>query len=71
MRRINPKILIPALLLVALAVSATAWAGPRRGMMMCNLTPEQAAQVFALKHQFMNDTAGLRKQMWVKRAEMA
>jgi hypothetical protein len=40
------------------------------GMRM-NLTPEQAAQVFDLKQQFMNDTANVRKQMWVKRAEMA
>ena len=40
-----------------------------RGMM--NLTPEQAGQVFDLKQKFMNDTAELRKNMMVKRAELA
>jgi Spy/CpxP family protein refolding chaperone len=70
MRRIHPKILIPVFLLVALALASTSWAGPRKWG-RANLTPEQAAQVFDLKHQFMNDTANLRKQIWVKRAEMA
>ena len=70
MRQITPKILIPVFLLVALAMASTSWAGPGKWGRM-NLTPEQAAQVFDLKHQFMNDTADLRKQMWVKRAEMA
>jgi hypothetical protein len=70
MRRINPKILVPVFLLVALVLAATSWAQPRKWG-RANLTPEQAAQVFDLKHQFMNDTANLRKQMWVKRAEMA
>jgi hypothetical protein len=36
-----------------------------------NLTPEQAGQLFDLKEKFHNDTASLRKQMWVNRAEMA
>lgn len=40
----------------------------KRGMM--NLTPEQAGQVFDLKQKFMNDTAELRKNMLVKRAEL-
>jgi len=39
-----------------------------RGMM--NLTPEQAGQVFDLKQKFMNDTAEVRKNMMVKRAEL-
>ena len=39
-----------------------------RGMM--NLTPEQAGQVFDLRQKFMNDTAELRKNMMVKRAEL-
>lgn len=69
MRRISPKMLIPALLLAVLAVSATSWARMGMGMRM-NLTPEQAAQVFDLRHKFMNDTATLRKEMWVKRAEL-
>jgi hypothetical protein len=29
--------------------------------MNANLTPEQSAQLFDLKQQFMNETAGLRK----------
>ena len=37
---------------------------------MMNLTPEQAGQVFDLKQKFMNDTAELRKNMMVKRAEL-
>jgi Spy/CpxP family protein refolding chaperone len=36
-----------------------------------NVTPEQSAQLFDLKQQFMNDTAGLRKQMMIKRTELA
>jgi len=36
-----------------------------------NLTPEQAGQVFDLRQKFMNDTAELRKNMMVKRAELA
>jgi Spy/CpxP family protein refolding chaperone len=39
--------------------------------MNANLTPEESAQLFDLKQQFMNDTAGLRKQMMVKRTELA
>jgi gas vesicle protein len=56
--------------LAALAV-VPAWAQPGGKMGRMSLTPEQAAQVFDLRQQFMNDTAGLRKQIWVKRAEMA
>ena len=36
-----------------------------------NLTPEQAGQIFDLKEKFHADTAGLRKQMMVKQAELA
>jgi Spy/CpxP family protein refolding chaperone len=39
--------------------------------MNANITPEQSAQLFDLQQQFMNDTAGLRKQMMVKRTELA
>ncbi|MBM4287344.1 MAG: periplasmic heavy metal sensor [Deltaproteobacteria bacterium] len=41
-----------------------------RGMGGMQLTPDQAAKVFDLRHKFMNDTAELRKQMMVKRAEL-
>ena len=35
-----------------------------------NLTPEQAGKMFDLKEKFHTDTASLRKQMMVKRAEL-
>jgi zinc resistance-associated protein len=44
--------------------------GMGRGMWL-NLNPQQVAQVFDLRHKFMNDTANLRKEIWVKRAELA
>jgi Spy/CpxP family protein refolding chaperone len=45
--------------------------GHGRGMRwMMNLSPEQVGQVFDLKQKFMNDTAELRKNMMVKRAEL-
>ena len=67
---------VPALLLVALVISLgavdSAWArGGGWGCMNANVTPEQSAQLFDLKQQFMNDTADLRKQMMVKRTELA
>ena len=67
---------VTALLLVALVISMgavdSAWArGGGWGCMNSNATPEQSAQLFDLKQQFMNDTAGLRKQMMVKQTELA
>jgi len=71
------------LLALALTVglAAASWAGPwghgRGGGMGCgmmgamNLTPEQAGKLFDLKEKFRNDTANVRKQMMVKRAELA
>ena len=35
-----------------------------------NLTPEQAGNMFDLRQKFLDDTAGLRKEMMVKRAEL-
>jgi zinc resistance-associated protein len=35
-----------------------------------NLTPEQAGQLFDLRQKFLDDTASLRKDMVVKRAEL-
>ncbi len=40
-----------------------------RGMGMA-MTPEQAAQAFDLHQKFMTETADLRKQMLIKRAEL-
>jgi len=54
-------------LALSLSLAASSWARPW-GMM--NLTPEQAGQLFDLRQKFMNDTASLRKDMAVKRAEM-
>jgi len=66
---------IPALLLAALVISMgavdSAWARGGWGCMNANVTPEQSAQLFDLRQEFMNDTAGLRKQMMVKRTELA
>jgi Spy/CpxP family protein refolding chaperone len=67
---------VPAMLLVALVISLgavdSAWArGGGWGCMNANVTPEQSAQLFDLKQKFMNDTAGLRKQIMVKRTELA
>ncbi|MBI4796619.1 MAG: Spy/CpxP family protein refolding chaperone [Deltaproteobacteria bacterium] len=61
---------IPLMLALVLSLSTASWARPFGGGPM-NLTPEQAGQLFDLKEQFMNETAGLRKAMWMKRAEMA
>jgi zinc resistance-associated protein len=44
--------------------------GHGRGMMGMQMTPDQAAKAFDLRQKFMNDTADLRKQMLVKRAEL-
>lgn len=40
-----------------------------KGCMM-RLDPQKAGQVFDLKEKFMQDTAALRKEMMIKRAEM-
>jgi len=66
------------LMILALALSL-GWAasvaaqpmGKGKGAGMWNLTPEQAGQIFDLKEKFHADTAGLRKQMMVKEAELA
>ena len=43
----------------------------RHGPIPLNLTPEQAGKLFDVKEKFRNDTAALRKQLFVGRAEMA
>ncbi len=76
------KVLKVSLLLVlalglSLGLAATAGAQPMvKGMghgpgHMMNLTPEQAGKLFDLKEKFHDDTASVRKQMWIKRAELA
>lgn len=81
---INLKTILLITIIVSLvgATSAFAYRGMGGGMgcgmgggtgMRCltNLTPEQAGQVFDLRQKFMNDTAELRKNMMVKRVELA
>jgi Spy/CpxP family protein refolding chaperone len=45
--------------------------GMGHGPEMMNLTPEQAAKIFDLMEKLQNDTAGLRKQLMIKHAELA
>ena len=66
-----PIFLVAALGLSLGAVNPALARGGGWGCMNANVTPEQSAQLFDLKQQFMNDTAGLRKQMMVKRTELA
>jgi zinc resistance-associated protein len=63
---------------LALTSSASPW-GPKahrfRGHWghwgkCANLTPEQAGKLFDLRQKFLDDTASLRKDMVVKRAEL-
>jgi zinc resistance-associated protein len=63
-------------LALSLSLASSSWARPRGGGWgggpgAMNLTPEQAGKFFDLKHKFMNDTAEVRKQMVIKRAELA
>jgi hypothetical protein len=61
---------IPLMLALVLSLSTAAFARPF-GPGPMNLTAEQAGQLFDLKEKFMDETASLRKAMWLKRAEMA
>ena len=45
--------------------------GMGHGPGMMNLTPDQAGKIFDLKEKMHTETAGLRKQMMVKHAELA
>jgi zinc resistance-associated protein len=76
--RKNIKTILLLTLVVSLVGSTSAFAfkgmgggrGGKHGFLR-NLTPEQAGQVFDLRQKFMNDTAELRKNMMIKRAELA
>jgi zinc resistance-associated protein len=77
------SLLLVLALVLAVGVAAVVWADPPKGMsegpMMMrhgqhghmNLTPEQAAKLFDVKEKFRTDTVDLRKQLCVKKAEMA
>ena len=63
-------------LALSLGLAASVWAQPMgkgmgHGPGMMNLTPEQAAKIFDLREKMYADTAGLRKQGFVKHAELA
>uniref|UniRef100_A0A7C5EPE6 Periplasmic heavy metal sensor n=1 Tax=Desulfobacca acetoxidans TaxID=60893 RepID=A0A7C5EPE6_9BACT len=69
-RRLSMAVML--ILLLSLSLAATAWAGPwGMGPRGANLTPQQAEQLFQLRQQFFNQTADLRQQMAVTRAELA
>jgi Spy/CpxP family protein refolding chaperone len=71
-RKISLRLVLA--LALSLGLAASVWAQPMgkgKGPGMMKLTPEQAGQIFDLKEKFHADTAGLRKQMMVKEAEMA
>ncbi len=63
---------------LTLGLAASSMAGPGRGMgggmgggnCAMNLSPDQAGKFFDLKEKFHNDTASVRKQMMIKRAEL-
>lgn len=65
--------LIVSLVGATSAFAYRGWGGGHGGKhwRFTNLTPEQAGQVFDLRQKFMNDTAEIRKNMMVKRAELA
>jgi zinc resistance-associated protein len=69
------SLLLVLALAVSLGVAGSVGAqsmgkGMGHGPGMMNLTPEQAGKIFDLKEKMHADTAGLRKQMMVKRAEL-
>ena len=70
------RLLLVLGLALSLGLAASVWAqpvekgmGPGPGMM--NLTPEQASKIFDLREKMYADTADLRKQGFVKHAELA
>ena len=80
------SLLLILTLVLAAGLAAVVWAEAPKGMpqgpMMMwhghhchhghlNLTPDQAAKLFDVKEKFRTDTAALRKQLFVGRAEMA
>jgi zinc resistance-associated protein len=81
MRKVKLALVGLLVLTLGLGLAAASWAEPggmggmgpggmgHGGMM--NLTPDQAGKMFDLRQKFMDDTANLRKQMCIKRAELA
>ncbi len=86
MKASKSSLIVVLALALSLGLAASSWARPfgggmgggmgcgmGGGMMMgaMNLTPDQAGKLFDLKQKFMDDTAGVRKQMMVKHMELA
>jgi zinc resistance-associated protein len=80
MKRGKATVVFLLALALSLGLAAASWAQPMGGGCgmgmgmghgMANLTPDQAGKLFDLKKKFQDDTAGLRKQMVVKRAELS
>ncbi len=85
MKASKSSLIVVLALALSLGLAASSWARPFGGGMgggmgcgmgggmmgAMNLTPDQAGKLFDLKQKFMNDTAAVRKQMVVKRAELA
>ncbi|MDO9530730.1 MAG: periplasmic heavy metal sensor [Deltaproteobacteria bacterium] len=70
------SLLLVLALALSLGLATSIWAqsmgkGMGHGSEMMNLTPDQAGKIFDLKEKMHADTAGLRKQMMVKHAELA
>ncbi|MDO9071345.1 MAG: periplasmic heavy metal sensor [Deltaproteobacteria bacterium] len=68
------SLLLVLALALSLGLAGSVWAqsmGKGPGPEMMNLTPEQAGKVFDLMEKLDADTAGLRKQIMVKHAELA
>ncbi len=69
------SLLLVLALALSLGLAASVWAQPMgmgmgHGPGMMNLTPEQAGKIFDLQEKMHADTAGVRKQMMVKHAEL-
>ena len=71
-RKISLVAVLALSLTLGLAASSMARPGGMGGGKMgaMNLTPDQAGKFFDLKEKFHNDTASVRKQMMIKRAEL-
>jgi zinc resistance-associated protein len=70
------SLLLVLALALSLGLAASVWAQPKgkgmgQGPGMMNLTPDQAGKIFDCMEKLQADTAGLRKQMMVKHAELA
>jgi Spy/CpxP family protein refolding chaperone len=70
------SLLLVLVLALSLGLAGLVWAQPMgkgmgQGPGMMNLTPDQAGKIFDLMEKMQADTAGLRKQLMVKHAELA